>query len=215
MIKYRNDLELTEYIVISQAIAGGYFDIDGNYQPHYGIINTYRLFYNNCVTRSPYDDKYGHDIDRIEELEEIIADRDFIAAFEECISKEDTGLTFGAAYRNAMKLVENRNSSLNTLISSLRGLIDETIGKMQNVLSVENLEYMKEISDDIKKGKIGGEAVVDAYAKKLREQAAKEALDLQKPNTDESDESVSVDDEQENPKITVVQNESKQEDDAE
>lgn len=174
MIKYRNDLELTEYIVISQVIAGGYFDIDGNYQPHYGIINAYRLFYNNCVTRSPYDDKYGHDIERIEELEEIISDRDFISAFDECIHSGEGGLTFSSAYAVAMDIVENRNSSLNTLISAAQKLLHNAIDQAAAVLSAENMEYMRSIAEDIKSGKIGGDAVVDAYCKRLNQAAERE-----------------------------------------
>lgn len=170
MIEYRNKLELAEYLALAEIIADGYFDVDGQYAPHYGTLNAYRMFYNMCVTKSKYDEKYGHEVS-LEEAAEIISDDEFISKFDTCVRSDCGGLTFSAAYRAAMDMVCQRKSSIGSAVTLITELIKDVSDKISNVMSGENLARIELIANDIKEGKLSADAVVDAYGKQLAARA--------------------------------------------
>ncbi|MCD7891640.1 MAG: hypothetical protein LUG26_07845 [Ruminococcus sp.] len=79
-------LSLFDYLAMVENIASEFIDEkSGVYQPHIGQLNAMRLFYNFCVTESKFDDKYEHNIVDAEDMEEIVADEEFIEAFNNAI----------------------------------------------------------------------------------------------------------------------------------
>lgn len=196
MIEYRNKLELAEYIAVAEIIADGFFDVAGQYAPHYGALNAYRMFYNMCVTKSKYDEQYGHEIG-LEEAAEIISDDEFISKFDTCVRSDCGGLTFSAAYRAAMEMVWQRKSSIGSAVTLITSLIKDIAEKINNVMSGDNLARIETIANDIKEGKLSADAVVEAYGKKLAARA-EEQFDAPEINV--------VPKEQEEPQESEVEN---------
>lgn len=173
MIEYKNKIELAEFLAISEIIADGYFDETGAYAPHYGIMNAYRVFYNVCVTKSPYDETYGHNIINIEELDEIVSDDEFVTKFETCVNSGKQGLTFSAAFNNAMQMVDARKSSIGSAVTMIVDAIQGIADRAKSVMSDENMKHIASIAKDIGNGKITADDIVNAYGKQLEEKAGK------------------------------------------
>ena len=171
MIEFENKIELAEFLAITEIIADGYFNEAGEYVPHYGILNAYRVFYNVCVTKSPYDETYGHDIVNIEELDEIVSDDEFVTEFETCVNSGKQGLTFSAAFNNAMQMVDARKSSIGSAVTMIVDAIQGIADRAKSVMSDENMQHIASIAKDIGNGKITADDIVNAYGKQLEEKA--------------------------------------------
>lgn len=171
MIEFKNKIEMAEYFAITEVIADGYFDAAGSYVPHYGIMNAYMVFYNLCVTNSPYDEKYQHNVTNIDELDEIISDVDFLEAFENCVNSGEKGSTFSAAFENAMKIIEARKSSIGSAVTMIVDAIQTIAERAKGVMSDENMKNIAAIAKDIGNGKITADAIVEAYGKQIEEKA--------------------------------------------
>ena len=171
MIEFENKIELAEFLAITEIIADGYFNEAGEYVPHYGILNAYRVFYNVCVTKSPYDETYGHDIVNIEELDEIVSDEEFVTEFETCVNSGKQGLTFSAAFNNAMQMVDARKSSIGSAVTMIVDAIQGIADRAKSVMSDENMQHIASIAKDIGNGKITADDIVNAYGKQLEEKA--------------------------------------------
>lgn len=159
-------LGLYEYINMANQIALEYFDDDGTYQPHIGKINAMRLFYNNCVVKSKFDDVYDHNITSSDDLVDILADDDFIIEFEDAI-RNHGAFSFGAAYDDALDMVYARKSSIGSVIDALNRMLKKLNDKLSDVLSDENVEQLSKIAQNISDGGITAEDIVNAYSDKL------------------------------------------------
>lgn len=169
------NLELFDYLAMVNEIALEFFSEEGTYQPHIGKVNAMRLFYNQCVTQSKFDEKYSHDIVDAMDMVEIVADADFISAYNESIAAGAyTSLDFGNAYKDAMEIVDVRKSSFGNAVEIVGSMLNRLVGSISSVLTDENIEKVSQIAKEISNGNISAEAVVDAYAEHMKKQGVAE-----------------------------------------
>lgn len=170
-LEINTKLELFDYLAMVNEIALEFFNDDGTYQPHIGKINAMRLFYNQCVIKSKYDEKYGHDIVDAMDMVEIAADDNFIREYNEAISAGTyENLDFGNAYVDAMKIVDVRKSSIGNAIEVVGSMLNRLVSSFSSVLTEENIEKVSQIAKEISNGNISAEALVNAYAEHMKSQ---------------------------------------------
>lgn len=163
-IEVNTKLELFDYLSMVNEIALEFFSADGIYQPHIGTINAMRLFYNKCVTKSKFDEKYGHDIVDAADMIEIVADSNFIQKYNAAIiGGIYIDLDFGGAYDNAMKIVDFRKSSFGNAVEIVGSIIKRLAESISAVLTDENIEKISQVAKEISNGNISAETIVDAY----------------------------------------------------
>lgn len=160
-------MNIVKYTAIVEAIADGYFDFDGTYQPHIGMMNAMRVFYNECVTESTFDEKYPHNITNILDMQDIVNDDDFIKAFNFCLKSENISFDFGNAYCDAMKIVDNRKGSLANMFEQIKNMIAGFSAELEHVLTPDNLKAVKDVAVALG----NGSALDDALAKARIEKA--------------------------------------------
>lgn len=160
-------LGMIEYLAMVDIIVSEYFQ-DGNYQPHYGNLNAMRLFYNNCVMKSKFDEQFGHDISDASDMIEIVNDSEFIDAYNSAIldnSRYD--FNFGSAYRDAMEIVNVKKTSFGNAVDIVGSMLEKLAAKLTDVLNEENIRRVNQIAQDVVDGKLNADAIVDAYATNL------------------------------------------------
>lgn len=163
-------LDIAGYIVTTQDIASAYFDEKYNYQPYIGDLNAMRIFYAVCVKDSPYEDVLLHEEDDLSKFEDLFADESFIGAFNNAITQDSSvrALTFTNAYQNAMEMVEAKKGTAERVVNYLSYALEDLAQKVVPTMSPENLDKVREISKDIKEGRISASAVADAYSNTKR-----------------------------------------------
>lgn len=168
-IIYNTKMNVTNYVAVINRIADGYFDIDGTYQPEYGLINAMRIFYNLCVTGGKFEEEFSHDIVDVLDIGKIICDDDFCLAFNEAIKSDGYSINFANAFNTALDIVNYRKSDVGSLFESVKTLVLSLTKNLNDVMTEENIKYMSEIGKDILSGKNGVESIVDVYKKELEE----------------------------------------------
>lgn len=113
-------LGLYEYVAAVQEIANEYFDEEGNYRPHYGILNAMRVFYNMCIRVSRFDGALPHDFVDLSQVEQFATDSEFIDEFNAALIADRIDLSFANAYRDAQEIVEYRKHSVGNIIDILK-----------------------------------------------------------------------------------------------
>lgn len=168
----KTDLGIIEYYYIVEEIAHEYFDENGEYQPHIGILNTMRLFYNKCVTESEFDVEIPHDNTDAMKMEPLLADKGFIKAFNDAISGNGmVCLNFANACQNAMDIVNDKKSSISRVTDIIKKSIEAITDMISPALSEENITAVSKIAQGFADGNISADAIVEAYANKLRNDA--------------------------------------------
>lgn len=171
ILEINTKLELFDYLAMVNEIVLEFFNEDGTYQPHIGKINAMRLFYNQCVTKSKYDEKYPHDIVDAMDMVEIVADDGFIAEYNEALAAGSyKNLDFGNAYKDAMEIVNVRKSSFGNAVEIVGSMLNRIVGSISTVLTDENIEKVSQIARDISNGSISAESIVDAYTEHIKSQ---------------------------------------------
>lgn len=110
-----DNLNAVDYCTTVELIADGYFDDNGAYSPHFGILNAIALFYNICVKKSEVDKELDYNINDLTNVDILITNENFMQAFKDAINNNGS-FTFGNAYSVAMDIVANRKHPLNTLM---------------------------------------------------------------------------------------------------
>lgn len=164
-------LALFDYLAMVKEIAYEFInDEDGTYQPQIGKLNAMRLFYNHCVIKSRFDEKYGHDVIDADSMEEIVADDGFIEAFNKAIECDGTiRYDFANAYRNAIEIVNVKKTSFGSAVNIVGSMINKIFESVSPLLTEENINIVSQIAKDMSEGKVSAEAIVDAYANRLAE----------------------------------------------
>lgn len=164
-------LALFDYLAMVKEIAYEFInDEDGTYQPQIGKLNAMRLFYNHCVIKSRFDEKYGHDVIDADSMEEIVADDGFIEAFNKAIECDRTiRYDFANAYRDAMEIVNVKKTSFGSAVNIVGSMINKIFESVSPLLTEENINIVSQIAKDMSEGKVSAEAIVDAYANRLAE----------------------------------------------
>lgn len=164
-MKINTKLSLFDYFAMINEIVLFFFNEDGTYQPQIGTINAQILFFNNCVIESKYD-QLGHDIVDYEDMQDIIADEEFIEAFRKEIEECPTySYRFGNAYRAAMEIVNQRKSSFGQGVEIIKSTILEIVGKMNTLFTEDNLELIGKLVKETKDKK--AESIIEALSNNL------------------------------------------------
>lgn len=159
------DLDIITYCSIVDAIADECINEDGEYNPHYGELKAVSLFYNFCVTKSPYDEVLSHDISNAMDLKDIIADDAFLELYAEALADVRPGrLSFGNAYEYAMKIVDDKKSSVSRVISSLQNVLLELVDTMNSQVDENVLEMAEKFKNIMPNGQIDFEQFLKAYS---------------------------------------------------
>lgn len=145
MFKVNTALNYLQYAMLVEKIADGYFEENGDYQPHYGILNAMRLFYVTCVAESPYDAEEGSPrVEIVSDLETflpIMDDREFVQQYFHAIDDAyDHEFNFGLAYHDAMSVVRYRMSSVKNAIEYSKNNVLALLEQFTEALSENNLE---------------------------------------------------------------------------
>ena len=99
-----------DYVVLVDQIAAQHFD-NGEYAPHLGLLNTMKIFYDNCVTESPLDAEIRNaenEISNLAAVTTLASNSDFIEAFNTALVTDCRKFDFANAYADAMKIVDNQ-----------------------------------------------------------------------------------------------------------
>lgn len=169
VLKVNTKLALFDYLAMVRDIASEFInDEDGTYQPQIGKLNAIRLFYNNCVTKSKFDKKYGHDVIDASDMEEIVADDKFMKAYNKAIIGDGaTQYDFANAYKDAIEIVNVKKTSFGSAVNIIGSMINKIFEGVSPLLTEENIEIVSQIAKDMSNGKVSAEAIVDAYADRL------------------------------------------------
>lgn len=169
-------IPLIDYLTMVEEIAYGFISKEtGKYQPHIGRINAMRLFYNYCVTKSPFDEKYAHDVSDVDAMEEIVEDDAFLESFNEAITSQEVAYlpsrrniryNFANAYRDALEIVDTEKSSIANAVVAFFNKVKTNV---EPFLTDENIASISQIAKDVANGKTSAESIVDTYMNKLAE----------------------------------------------
>lgn len=133
-------LSIVDFVFTVNDIALEYFDADGVYTPHIGLLNAMRVFYNKCVKESKFDTEIPHNVADALEMEAIVADKQFIQCFNEALKTDEYSLTFATAYNEAMKIVEQKKTSVFGAVELIKKVIMQVVDNMNGALTPENIE---------------------------------------------------------------------------
>ena len=147
------NLGIIDFLQVVNDIALEYFNVDGVYQPHIGMLNAMRVFYNICVKESRFDEEYGHDIFDALDMEDIVKDESFIDEFNKAISTPRVKLDFANAYEQALKIVKDRKTSLTSAVDTIRNLLLWLMDGMDEVFKNENIDKIANIVEKISSAK--------------------------------------------------------------
>ena len=156
-------LNIVDFISTVNEIAINYFNVDGSYTPDIGLINAMRVFYNQCVKHSKFDDIGYNVIDPLE-MELIISDESFIEAFNNALTSDGYDLDFSNAYREAMEIVDYRKNSVNNTLETVKNAILSILDNITNSMSPENVSQLLELAEQFK-GNSDAEMIIDVLNK--------------------------------------------------
>lgn len=134
------NLSIVGFVSAVNDIALEYFDTNGEYTPHIGLLNAMRVFYNECVKESKFDADIPHNVVDALEMESIVADKQFIHCFNESLKTNEYSLTFATAYGEAMKIVEQKKTSVFGAVELIKKVIMQVVDNMNSALTPENIE---------------------------------------------------------------------------
>lgn len=157
------NVSLLDYMALVDSIVDAYFDIDGEYQPQYGMINTMALFYKGCVIESELDSEVPHDFDDIMLVEKLARNEDFIREFNEATSYDGYGLTFNSAYNDAMDIITQKKMSHTYSIDAMKKAILEMINSVSDIMTQDNIDAAVRIAHDVREGKIDYSSIIAGF----------------------------------------------------
>lgn len=161
----KKDFSVIDYVSLVNGIADEFFDVNGEYQPHFGRLNVMRLFYNECVTESKFD--LPHDFNDALMLEPLIQDEEFIAEFNKALKGDGSvRLDFANAYAEAMEIVNVRKGSFGNAVDVIKSAISNIVDMINPVLGTDNIEKFKQIADSFTSGNLSADAIVGAFGNK-------------------------------------------------
>ncbi len=100
------------------------------------------------------------------DMQEIVNDADFIAAFNDSINTSTIKFDFANAYVTALSIVDMKKSSIGHVVDMIkRGLIDLS-SELNRTMTPENMESLKMIANAIGDGASLNEALTQDRIKK-------------------------------------------------
>ena len=135
-MKFETKLNVNDYLAVVEEIANGFFNDNGEYTPHMGRIVSVAVFCDYCMKESVFQDVENPDMNVVMDNGEIIK------AYHEAVNCSDE-MSFGAAYSDAMKLVDYRKGSIVQALGLMAGVINM-------IMSPDNLSKVYEASKRLK-----------------------------------------------------------------
>lgn len=172
----KENVDIVTYSAAVQAIADKFFDDENNYTPHFGRTNAIAVFFNyfvDGVSLDNYFSDYEGDID----VDFLIANEDCLAIYNVALKGEDIfRLNFNNAYIDAIDIVNQRKSSIGTIIDSIQKGMSTIVDKISPVLTGNNLENLEKIAKEVSDGNLSADSIVAAYgnSKRLKDISKKE-----------------------------------------
>lgn len=157
------NLGVFDYLRVVNELASDFYNEDGDYQPHIGLINAMCVFYNNCVKSSKFDEKFGHEIVDPTEISEVFEDEEFIQAFNVSITITMVRFDFANAFRDAMDIVNTQKNSVNQIYNKIKKLANDATTVMASMVTKENLDRIDAITDKIKDGTLDVDSFIESY----------------------------------------------------
>lgn len=158
-MKIKTSLGIYEYIAVVNDIAEPYFDNEGNYQPHMGLINAMKAFFNYCVTDSKYDSDEYVNMDDDDRLDMLIGDHEFVSAFNEAIRADMLCLDFANAYRDALDIVATKKSTIEHILKRIKSMADS----ISTLITPETMNRIESIVDKIQNGNLDVDSLLKTY----------------------------------------------------
>lgn len=161
-MKVETNLSLVDFVAVIEALADGFFDDDGAYAPHMGLINAMRVFYNVCVVESRFDDEIPHDFVDVMLVEKLAKDDEFYTAFKDAclLGAYDERLTFATAYEKATDIADKRCKSV---LYSIAPALEVIAQSLSRALSGVNIKEFNDVLDKMRENGIDAKAIWDAY----------------------------------------------------
>lgn len=161
-------LSIIDYLQVVNDIVLEYFNIDGSYQPHIGMLNAMRVFYNVCVKESEFDNENGHEIIDVLELEDILGNEEFMHLFNNAIVAGEVKLDFANAYKQALEIVDAKKTSLGNSIEIISNMISKFLNSLDDLFNDESINRISDIAEKMSNGKINADTIVEAYTQSQR-----------------------------------------------
>ncbi len=74
-----------------------------------------------------------------------------------------------------MEIVNVKKTSLGNVINAIGNMINSVFENISSVFTEDNIGTISQIAEDMSKGKVSAEAIVDAYAKKMSDSNSTES----------------------------------------
>jgi hypothetical protein len=163
-----DNVDIVTYGAAVREIAKKFFDEDGNYTPHFGRANAVGVFFNRFVDIVSLE-AYFADYDGEINIDLFLADENCLNIYNEAL-KDNAGyrLNFANAYADAMDIVKTKNTTIGGAIEMFQKGIEKIADKINPIFSQDNIDKLTKISEDVAKGDLSADAIVEAISKKKK-----------------------------------------------
>ena len=140
-MKTETVFDMATYLEVVEKLAAGYFNEDGEYQPHVGRINRMAVFADYCIKEGLPNESGDANVDAL------FSDKDFKEAFDLAVDDWANGLTFANACADAGAIVDYRKSYINQVASLVNGFVQKFFTPDNIAKLFENSERLKDIAN--------------------------------------------------------------------
>jgi len=153
-------IDINDFIGTVQSIADGYFNEQGTYEPHWGMLNSMQIYHDVFYVDKEEDKING----QLEIMQQKINDKKFIDSFnKEVKARVSYDLTFSCAYHQAMEVVEYKKSSFYSVIDYAQKVLSALYEQYEKLPQDKTfLDNITNAVASIKNGELG-KAIVQEY----------------------------------------------------
>lgn len=163
-----DNLDIVSYSAAINEIVSKFYDEDGNYTPHFGRINSVGVFFNYFVNPTSLE-AYFADYEKPAEIDDLIADEYCMKVYNGALKRTmDYRLNFANAYIDAMDIVKTRNSAIGGLVDLLGKEMEKIADKIAPIFNEKTIDKIVKISDNVSKGKLSADSIVEAVGKTIK-----------------------------------------------
>lgn len=161
-MKINTKLSIVDYMMVVEEIVQEFFDIDGEYKPHFGELNAMRIFYNYCT------EPEVQIVDSLE-MQEIIEQDEFVEAYNNEIHGEHKKtLDFHNAYYDAKEIVYQKISSYQCLATAVENAMKTLFDTLLSRFNDDSIQKLIDVAEKVADKNIDEQAIVEAYGKSAR-----------------------------------------------
>ena len=154
-MKTETVFDMATYLEVVEKLASGYFNEDGEFQPHVGRVNRMAVFADYCIKEDLAGESGGVNADML------FSNQDFLEAFDLAVDDLANGFTFANACADASEIVEYRKSHVNQVALLVNSFVQEFFTPDNIAKIFESSDRLKEIvnADPAKITSLFGEAI--------------------------------------------------------